>query len=192
VRPFDAGRDGTLFGEGAAAVVLESWQAAVTRGARVWGEFLGSGCSTEGEGLLGIRADGDGVARAIRLALADAGIGTERVGMIVAHGNGTRQSDASEAAAIRRVFGPTPPPVTAFKWAFGHAIAASGTLDLVLALAAIRRKVVPGIATLRVPDPNIPSLPISAKPQVPTGDVALVINRGFGGMNAAVLIRGIS
>ncbi len=111
--------------------------------------------------------------------------------MIVAHGNGTVQSDASEAAALRRVFGAAPPPVTGFKWAFGHLIAASGAIDTVLALAAAARKVVPGIATLRTPDNRIPSLPISMDAQAPRSDIALIVNRGFGGMNVAVLVRGL-
>jgi 3-oxoacyl-(acyl-carrier-protein) synthase len=80
--------------------------------------------------------------------------------------------------------------VTGFKWAFGHLIAASGPIDTVLALAALRDKVVPGIATLRSPDPEIPVLPVSAENQTPRSDVALIINRGFGGMNVAVLVRG--
>ena len=109
--------------------------------------------------------------------------------MIVAHGNGSRLSDASEAAAIRRVFGAAVPPVTAFKWAFGHPLAASGILDSVLALLALRRGVVPGVATLRELDPDLGDLPVSARPQAPRSDVALVLNRGFGGSNMALVFR---
>jgi len=187
--PFDARRSGSVLGEGAAALVLETEAAATARHARVFGEFLGSGCTTEAEGLLAIRADGDGLAAAIALALDDAGMHPAEVGMIVAHGSGTRQSDASEARAIRRVFGATAPPVTAFKWAFGHPLAASGILDSVLALAALRRSVVPGVATLRELDPDFGNLPVSARPQEPRSDVALVLNRGFGGSNTALLFR---
>jgi 3-oxoacyl-[acyl-carrier-protein] synthase-1 len=189
LRPFDARRSGGLLGEGAAALVLETETASAARRARVLGEFLGSGCTTEAEGLLAIRPDGDGLARAIALALDDAGIRPAEVGMIVAHGSGTRPSDASEAAAIRRVFGATAPPVTAFKWAFGHPLAASGILDAVLALVALRRGVVPGVATLRELDPDLGNLPVSAGPQSPRSDVALVLNRGFGGSNTALLLR---
>ncbi len=189
LRPFDARRSGSLLGEGAAALVLETEAAAAARRARVLGEFLGSGCATEVEGLLAIPPDGDGLARAIALALDDAGIRQAEVGMIVAHGSGTRQSDASEAAAIRRVFGATAPPVTAFKWAFGHPLAASGILDTVLALVALRRGVVPGVATLRELDPDLGNLPVSAGPQAPRSDVALVLNQGFGGSNTALLLR---
>jgi len=189
LRPFDARRSGSLLGEGAAALVLETEAAAAARRARVLGEFLGSGCATEVEGLLAIPPDGDGLTRAISLALDDAGIRPAEVGMIVAHGSGTRQSDASEAAAIRRVFGATAPPVTAFKWAFGHPLAASGILDTVLALVALRRGVVPGVATLRELDPDLGNLPVSARPQAPRSDVALVLNRGFGGSNTALVLR---
>jgi len=189
VRPFDAGRDGSLFGEGAGALVVETETAAASRGATVLGEILGSGCATEGEGLFAIRDDGDGLARAIELALEEAGIRAADVGMISAHGNGTRQSDASEAAGIRRVFGPAPPPVTAFKWAFGHLIAASGPVETVLTLAALQRGTVPGVATLRRLDPACAELPVSAQPQTPRSDVGLVLSRGFGGTNAALLVR---
>jgi 3-oxoacyl-[acyl-carrier-protein] synthase I len=187
--PFDARRSGSLLGEGAAALVLETESAAADRHARVFGEFLGSGCTTEAEGLLAIRADGDGLAGAIALALDDAELRPAEVGMIVAHGSGTRQSDASEAAAIHRVFGATAPPVTAFKWAFGHPLAASGILDSVLALVALRHGVVPGVATLRELDPDLGNLPVSKLPQAPRSDVALVLNRGFGGSNTALVLR---
>ena len=187
--PFDARRSGSLLGEGAAALVLESEVAATAREARVLGEFLGSGCTTEAKGLLAIRADGDGLEGAIALALDDAGMRPAEVGMIVAHGSGTRPSDTSEAAAIRRVFGDAVPPVTAFKWAFGHPLAASGTLDSVLALIALRHGAVPGVATLRKLDPDVGDLPVSARPQALRSDVALVLNRGFGGSNTALLFR---
>lgn len=187
--PFDARRSGSLLGEGAAALFLETEAEAISRHVRVFGEFLGSGCTTEAEGLLAIRADGEGLAGAIALALDDAGMRPAEVGMIVAHGSGTRQSDASEALAIRRVFGAMAPPVTAFKWAFGHPLAASGILDSVLALVALRHGVVPGVATLRELDPEVGNLPVSARPQAPRSDVALVLNRGFGGSNTALVLR---
>ncbi len=189
LRPFDRDRSGMVLGEGAAAVVLEKMAPARARGATVLGEFLGGGCVTEATGIVDIRPDGDGVARAIQLALADAEIDAAEVGLIVAHGNGTRASDASEAAAILRMFDNRPPPVTGFKWAVGHLIAASGALDLVLTLRALRERIAPGIATLNIVDPHFNALPVSAKPQTPRSDIALVICRGFGGMNVALLVR---
>ncbi len=189
IRPFDSGRSGSLLGEGAAALVLETESAARARGAEVFGEFLGSGCVAEAEGLLPIRPDGDGLTRAIVLALDEAGLDPSDVGVIVAHGNGTLASDASEAAAIRRIFGVVPPPVTAFKWVFGHLLAASGILDAVLALKSLRYSEIPGVATLRQLDPACAYLPVLATPQPPRSDVALVLNRGFAGTNAALLFR---
>ena len=109
--------------------------------------------------------------------------------MIVAHGNGTRPSDASEAAAIRTVFGAHPPPVTAFKWSFGHLIAAAGILETTLALEALAEGVVPGVGTLRELDPECAGLPVSADAQVPRSGVALILCRGFGGTDAALLVR---
>lgn len=188
LRPFDRDRSGTVFGEGAAAFVLEKPEAAKARNAPALGDFLGSGCVTEASGIVDIRADGDGVSRAIELALADAGITAGDVGMIVAHGNGTRASDASEAAGLRRVFGANMPPVTGFKWCVGHLIAASGALDAVLALRALREQIVPGIATLNAVDPECAGLPVSARPQVPRSQLAVVICRGFGGMNVALVL----
>jgi 3-oxoacyl-[acyl-carrier-protein] synthase-1 len=188
LRPFDAARDGSLMGEGAGALMVESAASASARGATAIGRVLGSGHATESEGLLAIRDDGRGPADAIRGALADAGLEARDVGMIVAHGNGTPTSDASEAAGILAVFGGDPPPVTAFKWATGHLIAAAGALETVLALEMLRRRVVPGIPVLGRVDPAFADLPVSREPRAPRGEVALVLSRGFGGTDAALVV----
>jgi 3-oxoacyl-[acyl-carrier-protein] synthase-1 len=192
IRPFDAARSGSVFGEGAGAFTLETERAAADRNATVLGEVLGGGYATEATGLLAIRDDGDGLARAIAGALDDAGLAPRDVGMIVAHGNGTRQSDASEAAAIRACFGSgeRAPPVTAFKWAIGHLIAAAGIIEAVIALAAVRERIVPGVATLTKLDPDCAGLRVSKAAQVPRSNVALVLCRGFAGTNAALLVSG--
>lgn len=189
LRPFDRRRDGTVFGEGAAAVMLEKAADAEARGAFVMGEFLGSGCVTEATGVLKVRADGDGLSRAIQVALDEAGLSADAVGLIVAHGNGTPASDASEAHAFQQVFGNNLPPVTAFKWAFGHLIAASGILDLTLALKALEQRIAPGIPTLQSVDPEFPWLTVQPQAQPVRREVALVCCRGFGGMNVAMLVR---
>jgi 3-oxoacyl-[acyl-carrier-protein] synthase-1 len=189
LRPFDARRDGSQFGEGAGSLMLETADSARERNAKVLGYVLGGGYATEGEGLLAIRADGDGPERAIRHALDEAGLRPADVGMIVAHANGTRASDASEAAALLRVFGKEMPPVTGFKWAFGHLIAAAGIIEAAVGLAALQANVVPGIAALRELDPDCAGLAVSPSHQVPRSNVALVLCRGFAGTNAAVLIR---
>ena len=189
LRPFDARHDGSAMGEGAAALTLETESAAAERGATVLGEFLGFGSGGEALGLLPVRDDGEGLVRAIRAALADAGLQPAQVGMIVAHGNGTPNSDRSEARALAEVFGTDLPPVTGFKWAFGHLLAAAGLIDAVLAISALRAGTVPGIAGLGALDADAPTLPLKPTAQAPRSDVALVVSRGFGSTNAACLLR---
>lgn len=189
IRPFDQARTGTVFGEGAASMIVEKAELAAARGAQPLGEYLGCSCAGEATGIVDLRPDGEGVARAIEGVLADTGLRPQDVGMIVAHGNGTRASDASEALGIKRVFGDKVPPVTAFKWAVGHLITASGALDTILALRALKEKVVPGIGPLKQLDPEIAPLPVAAHAQIPHNNVALIICRGFGGMNVATLVR---
>jgi 3-oxoacyl-(acyl-carrier-protein) synthase len=191
IKPFDASRDGSLLGEGAGALVLETEGSARARDAKIIGDYLGGGDASEALGLLALGEGGEGPARAIRLALDDAGLAASDVGMIVAHANGTPLSDASEAAALRAVFGGTTPPVTGFKWATGHPLAASGILDLTLGLEVARRGVVPGIATLDTLDPACAGVSARKSPQDPKSDVVLVLCRGFGSTNAAVLVRAV-
>lgn len=189
IRSFDVTRDGSLLGEGAGAVVVETEASASARNAAVLGEYLGGGNAAEGEGLLTLRADGDGPARAIQAALEDARLAPADIGMVVAHANGTQASDASEAAALRRVFGEHMPPVTGFKWATGHPLAASGILDITLALESARRGVAPGIATLHEIDPACAGVNVANGARAAGNDVVLVVCRGFGGTNAAVVLR---
>ncbi|MEC5129416.1 beta-ketoacyl-[acyl-carrier-protein] synthase family protein [Verrucomicrobiales bacterium BCK34] len=187
-RPFDEARNGTVFGEGAAAVTLEKASDAEARGATVLGEFLGWGCCSEATGVLDLEPDGDGVKRAVEQALSDAGLEPSDIGMICAHGNGTPASDLSEAIGIGRVFGDDIPPVTGFKWAYGHLIGASGIADIIMTLEALKQKTLPGIATLKNVDDEISAFPVSSASTTPRSDKALVICRGFGGMNVAVII----
>ena len=189
IRSFDASRDGSLFGEGAAGLMLETQASAAARGAAVIGEVLGSGYTSDAEGLLDIDPDGVALSDAIQLALDDAQLNPSDVGMIVGHANGTPHSDVSEASAILRAFGAQVPPVTGFKWAFGHLITASGIIEAVLALSGLSARTVPGIATLRSLDPAVAGLPVSASAATPRSDVALVLARGFSGTNIALLLR---
>ncbi len=191
-KPFDAERNGTVFGEGAGAVVLERKADALARGANVLGEFLGFGCCSEATGILDLAPDGDGVERAIQEALRDSGLEPSEIGVICAHGNGTPASDLTESMGIRRVFGDSIPPVTGFKWAYGHLIAASGIVDLVMTLEMLKRGVIPGIPSLREVDPLIQPLPVSRTAAIPRSEVALLICRGFGGMNVALIVRAAS
>jgi len=120
VRSMHIGKHGLWRRRGRADVGSES--EARARQGNILGEFLGSGLHDGSNRDTRPSPDGDGLSRAIQAGLADAGISPDAVGMIVAHGNGTRASDSSEAMAIRRVWGEKPPPVTAFKWAFGHTL----------------------------------------------------------------------
>ncbi len=190
VRPFDRARTGCLVGEGGGALVFEAEAAARQRGAPILAEYLGGASVCEGDGLLPVRDDGDGLERAIRLALDDARLEPEAVGMIVAHGNGTAHSDASEARALGRVFGADPPPATAWKWAIGHLFAASALVETTLALCSLQRGALPGVGTLRELDPACAGVRVSNKAQRPRADTALVLNRGFAGANAALVFRG--
>ncbi|HKE39109.1 MAG TPA: beta-ketoacyl-[acyl-carrier-protein] synthase family protein [Casimicrobiaceae bacterium] len=193
IRPFDAKRTGSVFGEGAGALTLETERAAKERDAKVIGEVLGGGHAAEAMGLLAIRDDGEGLERAIREALVDAKLEPRDIGMIVTHGNGTPQSDASEAAAIRRVFGngDNAPPATAFKWSIGHLIAGAGIVETVLALGCLRQGVVPGVATLADPDPECSGVRVMPGEQKPRSATALILCRGFAGTNAALIVRSL-
>jgi 3-oxoacyl-[acyl-carrier-protein] synthase-1 len=189
LRPFDRRHDGSAMGEGAAALVLETEAAATERGAAVLGEVLGAGSGADALGLLPVDDQGDGLVRAIEAALAASALSPAAVGMVVTHGNGTPNSDVSEARALARVFGADMPPVTGFKWAFGHLLAASGLIEAAVALAALRADVVPGIATFSEPDPAAHGLNVSPLPRRPRGDTALILSRGFGGTNVACVLR---
>lgn len=189
LRPFDERHDGTVLGEGAAAMVLETRESALSRNAGILGEVLAVGCSSEAGGLLPLRRDGDGLARAIEAALSLADIDCSEIGAIFAHGNGTPNSDDSEAAAIERVIGPSPPPVTSFKWAIGHTLAGAAMIEAVLAVSSMRRGEVSGIATFDTPAPACANLSVSRETQIPRSDVALVLSRGFGSLSTATVVR---
>ena len=164
LRPFDARHDGSLFGEGAGALLLETAASAAARNAPVLGEILGGGYACEAQGLAAIRDDGDGLARAIDEALRRRAARARRH----RHDRRARQRHA----AVRRLGGRGDParlrrldlrPSPAFKWAIGHTIAAAGILETALALAALARGVVPGIANLETLDPACAGLPVSAR-----------------------------
>lgn len=187
--PFDQRHSGCLLGEGAGAIVLETASSARQRGAQVLGEYLGGGDCVEGESLFDVREDGDGVRRAVLAALADAGLEAADVGMIVSHGNGTPSSDRSESVALAALFGDSMPPVTSTKWSAGHLFGAAGMLDLVVGLECARRRLVPGIGNLQQLATGCEGLNVSSSARAVSSDVVLVISRGFGGTNSAVLLR---
>jgi 3-oxoacyl-[acyl-carrier-protein] synthase I len=187
-RPFDSRHDGIALGDGAAAMVLETRASAERRDAPILAAILGTGFASEAAGLLAIRPDGDGPARAIEEALADAGVGVDDIGAVIAHGNGGPNSDDSEAAALHRVFGSRQPPTTSFKWAYGHLLAAAGMIDAVLAVESLRLNELPGIANFEIPSGESAALRLSRSAQSLRCPIALVISRGFGSLNSALII----
>jgi 3-oxoacyl-[acyl-carrier-protein] synthase-1 len=188
LRPFDRSRDGTVLAEGAGALVLETREAADRRDAKIYGEVLGGSVVAEAEGILSVREDGDGVARAVRLALADSGLRPDQIGMISAHANGGRDSDAGEARAFSEIFGASAVPVTGFKWSLGHTIAASGAIESILTLLCLASRRVPGIPTLEELAPECGGAMVSASEQAPRSSVGIVVSRAFAGLNSCIVL----
>lgn len=191
LKPFDAHHDGTILAEGACAIVLESEASALERQATCYAEITAGLSATESEGLFSIQESGEHLASLMQQTLAKQSISPEAVGFLVAHGNGNQKSDVSEAAAIHQVFAHYPVPITAFKWAMGHTLCASGVLDAVLASYVLRSSCLPGIANLTQLADSCKTLNATAQTQSLQSDkpYALLINRGFGSMNACLLMK---
>ena len=195
-RPFDNARDGFVPGEGGAAFVLEERSAALARGARVRGEILGHGASLDGGSLTAPEASGIYAEEAVRRALDMAGV--DAPDWVAAHGTGTVLSDAMEAAMLGRVLGGARPPVTALKSWIGHAASACGALETAILLMAARDGILPGVRNLESPLPApirlararaVGGRVVSDSPALVDGSVGLVENFGFGGQNAALVLR---
>lgn len=189
LKPFDKEHNGTILADGAAALVLESEASATARQATCYGELAGGFAASEGAGLFSIEADGAELTRGMQSFLKQQNIDPETIGMVVAHGNGNSKSDDSEAQAINTVFGEKKVPVTAFKWSMGHTLCASGVLDAVLTTYSLHARTIPGIANFEKPASTCLGLDISATHRPLTKNSAFMINRGFGSMNACVVIK---
>jgi 3-oxoacyl-[acyl-carrier-protein] synthase II len=188
-RPFDADRDGFVMGEGAAFVVLESLERAVGRGARIYGEVTGYGRNADAYHITAPSPGGAGAAACMQLALDDAGLSPTDVGHINAHGTSTPLNDVSEAEAIVKVFGDTPPPVTSTKGVTGHLIGAAGAVEAVASFLAMRDGVVPPTANHERTDPDIALDVVAGAPRERQGPV-LSNSFGFGGHNATLVLSG--
>lgn len=189
LKPFDADHDGTILAEGAAAVVLESEASAAARAATCYAEIAGGLSGTEASGLFSLQEDGAHLAALLQNTLQQARVDAQEIDFVAAHGNGNKKSDISEAQAISQVFGQQV-PVTAFKWAMGHTICASGMIDTVLTVMALKNQCVPGIANLTAVSQACADLNIDQKTRsLPQTRHAVLINRGFASMNACVVIR---
>lgn len=190
LKPFDKEHDGTILADGAAALVLESESSARARSALCYGEIAGGMSASEASGLFSIEADGKHLAALLSRTLAVQQINPAEVAMLVAHGNGNSKSDNSEAQAIQAVFADNKVPVTAFKWAMGHTICASGILDTVLTTYALRNHCIPGIANFESAASTCEGLNISSRHRhLESGQSVVVINRGFASMNACLVIK---
>jgi nodulation protein E len=188
-RPFSRDRHGMILGEGAAILVLEPFEAAQARGARIYAELVGFGMSADACHIT--QPSAEGAARAMRGALRDAGIGPEQIGYINAHGTATAANDPTETTAIRSVFGAhaNKLAVSSTKSMHGHALGAAAALEAVAAILAIREGILPPTANFRMPDPecDLDVIPNRARPaQV---EFALSNSFAFGGLNAVLAFK---
>ena len=190
-RPFDADRDGLVIGEGAGMLVLESLEHAQARGATILAEIAGYGQTTDAYHITAPPDDGSGAARAIRKALADAGLRPEDVDYISAHGTATPLNDAAETTAIKAALGEHAyrVAVSSTKSMTGHIMGATGAIESVFCTLAIRDQMLPPTINYETPDPacDLDYVPNVARP----GRVRVCLNNafGFGGHNAVTVIR---
>jgi nodulation protein E len=188
-RPFSRDRRGLILGEGGAMLVLEPLESARARGAKIFGEIVGFGMSSDAFHIT--QPSADGAARAIRAALADAAIASDKIGYINAHGTATPANDATETSAIRKVFGEHADKlaVSSTKSMHGHALGAAGAIEAVATLLALESGVLPPTANYTEPDPacNLDVIPNQARHA--TVEYALSNSFAFGGLNAVLAFR---
>jgi 3-oxoacyl-[acyl-carrier-protein] synthase II len=190
-RPFDRDRDGFVFGEGAAAAVLESAEHALARGARIQAEVLGGGMTADAFHISAPEPTGRGASAAMTKALALTGVAPDEVDYIVAHGTATPLNDVTETRAIKSAFGAHAAKVaiSSPKSMVGHLIGAAGAVSALAAIGAIREGVIPPTSNLDNPDPEcdldyVPNVKRERKV-----DTAIINGFGFGGQNAVAVFR---
>ncbi|MFJ7267387.1 beta-ketoacyl-[acyl-carrier-protein] synthase family protein [Streptomyces sp. NPDC099050] len=187
-RPFDEHRGGIMTAEGGAALVLESWDGAVARGARIYAEVLGYGITCDAKHPT--QPDLEGIAECIRRAHRDAGVKPEEVDYVCAHGTGTSANDSTEVGAVRAVFGDRLPPVSSIKSMLGHTMGAASGFGALACCMALYEGFLPPTSTVRTVDPalgpGLDCVPGRARPAQPR----IVENHGFafGGNNAIVML----
>jgi 3-oxoacyl-[acyl-carrier-protein] synthase II len=188
-RPFDGGRDGFVMAEGAGILLLERYEDALARGARIYGEIVGYGASNDAFHMSAPLADGDQTAAAMQRALDDARVHCSEVEAINAHGSSTKIGDAAEVRAYRRVFGDRPQtiPVCATKGQHGHALGATGAWETAIALLGMRDGVIPGAVNLEEPD-GACAIDCRREPRAAACGIVLSNSSGFGGINAALVL----
>jgi len=190
-RPFDKDRDGFVMGDGAAVLVLEEWEHAQRRGAKLYAELAGHGMTADAHHITAPAPDGAGARDAMRLALEDAGVRAEEVGYINAHGTSTPHGDAAETAAVKGLFGPQARRLVfgSTKSMTGHLLGAAGALEAAVCALVVQTGIVPPTINQFTADPacDLDSAPNKAVKRAV--DVALSNSFGFGGHNVTVAIR---
>jgi 3-oxoacyl-[acyl-carrier-protein] synthase-1/3-oxoacyl-[acyl-carrier-protein] synthase II len=185
-RPFDAKRSGMSLGEGAAVLVLESEEFARKRGARILARLVGWGASCDAHHATAPHPEGAGALAAMQSALHRAGLEPSAIGYVNAHGTGTRDNDLAEGNALKKLFGGRVPPFSSTKRFFGHALAASGALEAVVCVEALRHQELPPNPGFGAVDPAIGLQPVA---QLQSAALTYVMSNSFGfGGNNAVLI----
>jgi 3-oxoacyl-[acyl-carrier-protein] synthase II len=188
-KPFDATRDGFIFGEGAAVFVLERLDLALARNAKIYGEVLGAGSNADAHHITAPSPGGVGAIACMRLALDDAGLSPSDIKQVNAHGTSTPLNDAAEASAVAEVFGSTKPPMTSIKGVTGHPLGAAGALEAAAVLLSFEHKLIPPTANTSVVDPQMLNVDIvtgSPRPWQPGPTISN--NFGFGGHNGSIIL----
>lgn len=193
-RPFDKGRDGFVIGEGAGCVVLEEYEHAKKRGAKIYGEVIGYGLSGDAYHVTSPAEDGDGGFRAMKAALKRAGVTPDQIGYVNAHGTSTPMGDDIELGAIKRLFGDAikKTSISSTKSAIGHLLGAAGAVEAIYSLMALKTGLLP--PTLNLDDPSDVAAGIDLVPHTAKEkkiDIALSNSFGFGGTNASLVFRKI-
>jgi 3-oxoacyl-[acyl-carrier-protein] synthase II len=190
-RPFDRDRDGFVMGEGAGIVILEEYEHAKKRGARIYAELVGYGMAGDGHHITAPPEDGRGAAMAMKNALKDAKIAPDQVDYINAHGTSTQLGDIAETRAVKSVFGQHAYkiPVSSTKSHIGHSLGASGGIEAVVASLTVHRNLIPPTINLENPDPecDLDYVPHKARDRKVT--YAMSNSFGFGGHNATLLFK---
>lgn len=192
-RPFAADRAGLVLGEGGAALVLEDWDHAVARGARIHAEIVGYGASCDRSHL--VRPEADGQSRALRAALADGGLSADDIGYVNAHGTATVEGDPVEVSALRQVFGAHAArlPVSATKSMHGHLLGAAGAIEAIATVLALREQRIPPTANLQDNlDPACAGVDHVTTGRRQTLRAALSNSFAFGGSNAVLAFRAVA
>lgn len=190
-RPFSATRDGFVIGEGAAVLVLESYDSAKKRGAEIIAEIIGYGSSSDAFRVTDMHEEGRGAIQALNAALKDAGITTDDIDYISTHGTSTSENDSIETKAIKGAFGDKAKdiPCSSVKSMMGHLIGATGAAELITCILGIRDSVAPPTMNLNDPDPDLDLDYVPNKPRNMKIDIALNESFGFGGQNNVVIVK---